>query len=308
MLEKGKRPLTSICIPTYNRADVLQNCLDSIVNNKAFCDKIEVYVGDNASTDSTEQLLREYSSRYPNVRYYTNPKNIGGERNFIKILETANGEFLKLHNDYSVFTENGLGDVLLCVEKYSKDRPLLFFDMDHKQSLYINDVTDSLDKIFMKERWAMSWIGSYGYWREDFLPLADKEGKKDTLFLQLDWFLRIFIKKRRCVICESRFSNRYPFKAKLGGYDFIKVHTLNFLGMFDPYVEQGLISKKTMSIVSKHQFHRMYSWIQKIKDDPTVYTYDMDHPYRTLYKRFHHYAWYYPLMAETALRLIKKKI
>ena len=42
-INKRTKPLLSICIPTYNRADVLFHCINSIVQNKSFNDDIEIF-------------------------------------------------------------------------------------------------------------------------------------------------------------------------------------------------------------------------------------------------------------------------
>ena len=50
----------SICIPTYNRAHYLVNCLNSIVIAKLYSNlKFQVCISDNGSTDNTEQVVKE---------------------------------------------------------------------------------------------------------------------------------------------------------------------------------------------------------------------------------------------------------
>lgn len=54
---ENKRPLLSICIPTYNRAEILDKTLFLLFSNPDFnVDEIEVVVSDNCSTDHTKQL------------------------------------------------------------------------------------------------------------------------------------------------------------------------------------------------------------------------------------------------------------
>lgn len=49
--------MLSICIPTYNSRESLGRCIDSIVNQSAFSDKIEIIISDNASEDTTMELI-----------------------------------------------------------------------------------------------------------------------------------------------------------------------------------------------------------------------------------------------------------
>ncbi len=97
MLLNQNNPLVSICIPTYNSARFLRECLDSIVN-QTYQNK-EIIVSDNASTDETEKIAKEYVKKYK-VKCYKNEKNIGGEANFTRCIELANGKYITIfHSD-----------------------------------------------------------------------------------------------------------------------------------------------------------------------------------------------------------------
>ena len=57
------RPLLTICIPTYNRADFLKVMLEALLPQVAKVDTdVEVWVLDNASEDNTEAIVE--SSRH----------------------------------------------------------------------------------------------------------------------------------------------------------------------------------------------------------------------------------------------------
>jgi abequosyltransferase len=68
--------LLSICIPTYNRAQYLKYNIDILISQikRAEPDQVEICVSDNASTDHTEELVRDYVKLYPNIpiRYNKN--------------------------------------------------------------------------------------------------------------------------------------------------------------------------------------------------------------------------------------------
>ncbi len=88
----------SICIPTYNRLPFLKELLPAILGqvdaNRA---EVEVAVSDNASTDGTADYLRSLS--HPCLRWWTNEENIGGDRNFLKCVAEAKGEYVWLFGD-----------------------------------------------------------------------------------------------------------------------------------------------------------------------------------------------------------------
>ena len=54
-------PLVSVVIPAYNEKDYLRPCLDSI-KNQDYAGEYEVIVVDNASTDNTAQIARDWGA------------------------------------------------------------------------------------------------------------------------------------------------------------------------------------------------------------------------------------------------------
>lgn len=96
-----KRINLSICIPTYNRAKHLQNCLQSINIAAKNLDerlKVEICISDNCSSDTTEDVVRRANLTLP-VKYYRNKSNLGIPRNFLKVVDMAEGEFAWLIGD-----------------------------------------------------------------------------------------------------------------------------------------------------------------------------------------------------------------
>lgn len=86
-------------MPVYNGEKFLRFALDSILQQD-YTD-FELIISDNASTDATENICREYAAKDPRIRYYRNEKNIGASGNFNGLVERARGEFFKwaAHDD-----------------------------------------------------------------------------------------------------------------------------------------------------------------------------------------------------------------
>jgi len=93
-------PLLSICIPTFNRVDLLELCLSTVLHQVSeFADEVECVVSDNASTDRTEAVMREYTKFY-SIRYFRNEENIGIIANITMCAsELARGEFVWMIGD-----------------------------------------------------------------------------------------------------------------------------------------------------------------------------------------------------------------
>ena len=58
--------LVSISCMTYNHASYIRQCLDGFLMQKTNF-KFEVLIHDDASTDGTEEIIREYEAKYPNI-------------------------------------------------------------------------------------------------------------------------------------------------------------------------------------------------------------------------------------------------
>lgn len=278
----GDRPLLSICIPTYNRADALKVCIESIVRNKAYCSNIiEIVVSDNASTDGTSELMSVLCEKYENILYNRNEENIGGEKNFIKVLNVANGKFLKLHNDYCVFTEKGLDFILKTIHDNQSDNPFIFIDTRNYLQLSAQKCT-SLDQYVKNECLNMTWISSYIFYSEDFYGIEDKEERIEIQFMQVDWGLKIFSKKGWNIICYGDIMHRADFKSHHGDYNLVNIFS-RYPKIYQPYIENGMISLKTKKecCITIFKFMMMWYYNLHIKKDKH-YSYQKDKNFSAL--------------------------
>jgi glycosyltransferase involved in cell wall biosynthesis len=86
-------PRVSIGLPVYNGERYLPECFDALLG-QTFGD-FELVVSDNASTDATEAICRDYAARDPRVRYHRQPVNRGAARNFNEAFCLSRCEYFK---------------------------------------------------------------------------------------------------------------------------------------------------------------------------------------------------------------------
>ena len=78
-------------MPVYNGERFIRKALDSLLA-QTFTD-FELIISDNASSDRTEAICREYVARDPRVRYVRQSENRGALANFQFVLDEAAGEY-----------------------------------------------------------------------------------------------------------------------------------------------------------------------------------------------------------------------
>lgn len=94
----------SICIPVYNREKILPKAIKACLA-QTYKD-IEIVVCDNASTDSTKEIVLAYAQKDARVKFYENDENIGALRNFKRTIELAESEFVVLLGSDDWISEN----------------------------------------------------------------------------------------------------------------------------------------------------------------------------------------------------------
>ena len=85
-------PILSICIPTWNRAELLADSLEHLLFVHDLSFPVEIIVSDNHSTDGTMALLESYASKLP-LRIIRQHSNVGIVRNTLAAFRAARGTY-----------------------------------------------------------------------------------------------------------------------------------------------------------------------------------------------------------------------
>lgn len=97
---KSSDIIVSICSLTYNHALYIRECLDGILMQQ--CDfKFEILIHDDASTDGTQEIIKEYQKNYPGIiKPIFRKKNLysQGKRGFYArfLYPNARGKYIAL--------------------------------------------------------------------------------------------------------------------------------------------------------------------------------------------------------------------
>ncbi|MBX6388518.1 MAG: glycosyltransferase family 2 protein [Frankia sp.] len=87
MTRENWQPKISMGLPIYNGDRFLRPALDSLLG-QTFGD-LELIISDNASTDATEEICREYARADDRVRYVRQERNIGANANYNEVVRLS---------------------------------------------------------------------------------------------------------------------------------------------------------------------------------------------------------------------------
>lgn len=112
--------LLSICIPTYNRATHLRNCLSSLIqSNVAAQPEVQVCISDNCSTDHTRQVIDDATSQLK-IKYRKNASNLGLAKNIVEVVQMADGEFIWMLGDDDLLIPGGIERIIGLIRSHDK--------------------------------------------------------------------------------------------------------------------------------------------------------------------------------------------
>lgn len=120
-------PWVTVFIPTYKRADLLQQALDSVIKQWHTDFLWDVVIVDNEPYDgvmnATEKLIRKIDN--PRILYYRNSENMLPGDNFNRGISLARGEWVTMLHDDDLMIHNTLNNIGKLLRFYgSQKKPL----------------------------------------------------------------------------------------------------------------------------------------------------------------------------------------
>jgi len=135
MSDKTLSPTITVIMPTYNRASLISRALKSVVNQTL--NDLEVIVVDDASTDNTNNVVKNFSDT--RVKYIRHSENKGGPSARNTGIEIAKGEFIAFLDDDDEWTPEKLEKQLSKFSHCHESIGLVYCGFDYtilNQSIY----------------------------------------------------------------------------------------------------------------------------------------------------------------------------
>jgi len=261
---RRERPVMTICIPTYNRAADLARCLGTIFHQIGECTLIEVLVSDNASPDRTQEVLKSYADAYPNAnfRYWRNEEDIGAERNIVKLMDEARGDYILLHGDDDFFVDMTIMPLFNLVHR-NRDSSVMFIDvLNNSRSV---DTFEGIEAFIGKASINAGFISSILIEREMYRQIEDQSRFVGTgfnhIYLQLEAIRR---KPRFTVVNEPIFA--YAGN-KPTGYNFGKFFIEGYLSILSYYRQYGLTEEALRTEKGNMLANTVLPWYKRIVEE-----------------------------------------
>lgn len=85
------KPFVSIGLPVYNGARFLRHALDSLIAQDY--DNFQIVISDNASTDTTAEIAKEYAARDQRISYHRHENGIWATGNFNHVFNLSDADY-----------------------------------------------------------------------------------------------------------------------------------------------------------------------------------------------------------------------
>ncbi|GLU51116.1 glycosyltransferase family 2 protein [Dyadobacter frigoris] len=179
----------SVCVPTFNHEEYIEHMLKgALMQETDFT--FEIVIGDDASTDNSQQIIQKYAEQYPEIiKAYLhkenqgpdNPREFAGRNNVLQLLKACKGEYVAMCEGDDYWTDphklqkqvdflDSHPDFAIChhnmLVTYEDGSPSHTFNKNSQP------LVSTIDDI-LQDRWFMataSWMYRNYFLTEDFAP------------------------------------------------------------------------------------------------------------------------------------------
>ncbi|WP_443936971.1 glycosyltransferase family 2 protein [Pedobacter sp. MW01-1-1] len=107
---ESKINLISIALCTYNGERYLSEQLKSILSQDY--PFLEIVIVDDASKDGTQNILKSFKERFPQIKLHFNESNLGFNSNFNKAMSLCSGDFISIADQDDIWLPNKISKMI----------------------------------------------------------------------------------------------------------------------------------------------------------------------------------------------------
>ena len=232
----------SVLTPTYNRANLLKQLYNSLVNNSKYGITIEWLVMDDGSSDDTKKIVEEFNNNIDNleIKYYFQ-ENQGKMLAINNLVEKATGDLIVDCDSDDYFTDDAFLKIKKAYEKYEKEIKsgnyygLCFLKNDSKENNMGNDFknkeTTMFDLYFKEGETGEKAIVFLSKIRKKYkheLEHGEKFVTEARMYHKIDEKYKIICINKPIMICEyledgyTKNINKQFIENKYGYFEYFK--------------------------------------------------------------------------------------
>jgi glycosyltransferase involved in cell wall biosynthesis len=138
------KPIVSVAMPVYNGEDFIEDAVRCVLNQTY--PHLELVISDNASTDNTERICRQFTKEDKRVKYVRNQTNIGAANNYNQAFWLTTGSYFRWNNADDLCSPK-LHELCLAVLMKNPDTVLSYgkTTLIDNQGKFIKDYDDNLN-------------------------------------------------------------------------------------------------------------------------------------------------------------------
>lgn len=272
------KPLLTIAIPTWNRATFLAKTLEQLRSEIATTPTglVEVLVSNNASEDTTEEVIQRMVAAGLPITSIKNPVNMGSDANIAQCFNMASGNYVLILGDDDLLVDHSLATILqrlaqeqygvVCLRSYG-------FENDFRQEYpgdygvgkeYINS-TDFLVKVGPLVTFISSCIIN-----RQLIAEVDANQFCGSNLVQVELVLSAMFVARK-----NFFFNQYIIaclRNNSSGYEFSAIFVKNLFAILDKYQSKGLDRRSIERFENKllFTFFPFYLTRQRLSDSTDI--------------------------------------
>lgn len=274
------QPLVSILIPTYNRADFLEQALESVLGQTYL--NIELIICDDSTNWESYNMIQPYLKKDNRIRYIKNPERLE-MKNAQHCLDLAKGSYIGFLMDDDLFALNKVekmmnyfiqySDVSL-VTSYRKlidENNNILEDGRFNQKIVEEDTIISgieLGDIVLKNR--NNLIGeptTVMFKKSDLMTLGEFRGKKFTMINDLASWLVLLNKGKALYIAEPLSYFRQHSSQNQKNMDYMYKSIPDWFEMIESSRGVGFLQRENDYVEAILNYIRVTLWIvQTYKD------------------------------------------